>query len=73
MVVLVGLLGNINLKVLQAVCLILFSCKGCAVPLTLKAEIMEVLAAFAQSPEIANILWDSAEVAQILATIATVS
>ena len=46
---------------------------GCAVPLTLKAEIMEVLAAFAQSPDIAYTLWNSIEVAQILATTATVS
>lgn len=34
---------------------------------------MEVLAAFAQSPDIAYTLWNSIEVAQILATTATVS
>lgn len=42
-------------------------------PLSLKAEIMEVLAAFAQSPDIAYTLWNSIETAQILATTATVS
>ena len=51
----------------------LFQRSGCAVPLSLKAEIMEVLAAFAQSPDIAYTLWSSIETAQILATTATVS
>ena len=41
---------------------------GCAVPLHLKADIMDVLAAFAQSSDIAAVLWNSIEVAQILAT-----
>ena len=45
-----------------------FALKGCAVPLNLKAEIMEVLAAFAQSSDLAYTLWNSIEVAQILAT-----
>lgn len=34
---------------------------------------MEVLAAFAQSPDIAYTLWDSIEIAQILATTASTS
>ena len=36
--------------------------------MTLKAEIMEALAAFALSADIANTLWNNIEVAQILAT-----
>lgn len=48
-------------------------CLGCAVPLSLKAEIMEVLAAFAISSDIAYTLWNSIEVAQILATASPLS
>lgn len=46
---------------------------GCAVPLGLKAEIMEVLAAFALSSDLAYTLWNSIEVAQILATTSPLS
>lgn len=51
----------------------LFDAPGCAVPLNLKAEIMELLAAFAQSSDIAYTLWNSIEMAQILATTSTTS
>ncbi|KAK4018432.1 hypothetical protein OUZ56_000486 [Daphnia magna] len=46
---------------------------GCAVPLSLKGEIMEVLAAFAQSHDIVYTLWSSIETAQILSTTSVVS
>ncbi|XP_023291874.2 nuclear pore complex protein Nup205 [Lucilia cuprina] len=44
---------------------------GCSVPLHLKADILQTLAALAQSKETATLLWDNLEASQIIATIPT--
>lgn len=74
-VVMIGLLGKLKLSLCKATSLstIFFLVLGCAVPLSLKGEIMEVLAAFARTPDIAYTLWNSIEAAQILATATPIS
>eukprot|EP00794_Sanderia_malayensis_P012769 gene12769-14080_t len=46
-----------------------FGLIGCPVPCTLKAALLEALAAFAKSPEISTALWQSLEATQILRTV----
>ncbi len=46
----------------------LFGLIGCSVPRSLKANILQTLAAFARSPEIAASMWHTLELAQVLET-----
>ncbi|XP_064397234.1 nuclear pore complex protein Nup205-like isoform X2 [Halichondria panicea] len=46
----------------------LFGLVGCPVPRELKADVLETLAVFARTPEIAASMWHTLEVAQILTT-----
>ncbi len=44
---------------------VLLGLVSCSVPSTLKSELLQTLAAFAKSPEIAASLWQSIEVSQV--------
>ncbi len=43
----------------------LFGLVGCPVPRELKADVLETLAVFARTPEIAASMWHTLEVAQV--------
>ena len=45
---------------------VLFGLVGCSVPIALKAEILLALASLAKSPEVANGLWQTLELSQVL-------
>ncbi|XP_048578619.1 nuclear pore complex protein Nup205 isoform X2 [Nematostella vectensis] len=47
----------------------LFGLLGCSIPISLKACILNTLAAFAKSPEIAASMWHTLELAQVLQTV----
>lgn len=49
----------------------LFGLIGCPIPRDLKAKVLQTLATFALSPEIAGSMWHTLEAAQILNTINT--
>lgn len=43
----------------------LFGLLGCPVPVSLKAQILSTLAAFAKSPEVASSMWHTLELSQV--------
>jgi nuclear pore complex protein Nup205 len=51
--------------------LLLLGLLGCGVPTHLKAELLRTLAALAKSPEVAHIVWQNVEAAQLVATVQT--
>ncbi|XP_052809828.1 nuclear pore complex protein Nup205-like [Mya arenaria] len=52
-----------------SVVMLLFGLVSCAVPPTMKAELLRTLAALARTPEIAATLWQTLEASQILVTV----